>query len=94
MSPEHAQVIALQALAWLAGNEELCPIFLGSTGCSIDDIREQATDLAFQSSILEFLTMDDAWVIAFCDAHDLKYDTLLRARYAMPGSENVNYADY
>lgn len=91
MSPEHAQIIALQALGWLAGNDELCPLFLGSTGSSIDDLRAQATDPAFQSSVLEFLTMDDAWVTAFCDAYDLKYDMPLRARYAMPGSENVNW---
>lgn len=91
MSPEHAQVIALQALGWLVENDELCPIFLGSTGGAIEDLRTQAADPAFQSSVLEFLTMDDAWVIAFCDAHDLKYDAPLRARYAMPGAENVNW---
>ncbi len=91
MSPEQAQTIALQALGWLAGNDELCPIFLGASGCSVDDLRAQATDPAFQSSVLEFLTMDDAWVTAFCDAHDLKYDMPLRARYAMPGAENVHW---
>lgn len=91
MSPENAQVIALQALAWLVSNDELCPIFLGSTGGSTDDLLTQAADPAFQSSVLEFLTMDDAWVVAFCDAHDLKYDAPLRARYAMPGSENVHW---
>ena len=91
MSPENAQIIALQALGWLAGNDELCPLFLGSTGGSIDDLRAHATDPAFQASVLEFLTMDDAWVIAFCDAHDLKYDVPLRARYAMPGAESVHW---
>jgi hypothetical protein len=91
MNPEHAQTIALQALAWLAGNDDLFPIFLGSTGGTADDLRAQATDPAFQSSVLEFLTMDDAWVIAFCDAHDLKYDVPLRARYAMPGAESVHW---
>lgn len=91
MSPEQAQTIALQALGWLAGNDELCPMFLGASGCSVDDLRAQATDPAFQSSVLEFLTMDDAWVTAFCDAHDLKYDMPLRARYAMPGAENVHW---
>ncbi len=91
MSPENAQTIALQALGWLVGNDDLCPIFLGSTGGDMDDLRTQATDPAFQSSVLEFLTMDDAWVIAFCDAHNLKYDAPLRARYSLPGTENVNW---
>ena len=91
MEHEKAQVIALQALGWLAGNEELCPTFLGSTGGSVDDLRDRAMDPAFQSSVLEFLTMDDAWVIAFCDAHELAYDMPLRARFALPGAESVHW---
>lgn len=91
MGHEQAQVIALQALGWLAGNEDLCPTFLGSTGGSVDDLRDRAMDPAFQSSVLEFLTMDDAWVIAFCDAHELAYDMPLRARFALPGAESVHW---
>jgi len=91
MQSEHAQLIAIQALGWLAGNDELCPIFLGSTGGSADDLREQATDPAFLASVLEFITMDDAWVIAFCDSVGLAYDKPLQARYALPGTENVQW---
>jgi hypothetical protein len=91
MEHEQAQVIALQALGWLAGNEDLCPTFLGSTGGSVDDLRDRAMDPAFQSSVLEFLTMDDAWVIAFCDAHNLAYDMPLRARFSLPGMEDVHW---
>ncbi len=91
MKHEQAQIIALQALGWLAGNEELCPIFLGASGGSVDDLRERATDPAFQAAVLEFITMDDTWVIAFCDAHDLKYEQPLMARYALPGAESVHW---
>ncbi len=91
MKEERAQVIALQALSWLAGNEELWPVFLGSTGGSVDDLRENATDPAFQAAILEFITMDDEWVMAFCDSIGLGYDQPLRARYALPGAENVHW---
>lgn len=91
MQKEQAEVIALQALAWLAGNEELCPVFLGASGGSVDDLRERATDPAFQAAVLEFITMDDAWVIAFCDSIHLGYDQPLRARYALPGAESVHW---
>lgn len=91
MQHEHAQIIAYQALGWLAGNDELCPVFLGATGGSVDDLRDRATDPAFLASVLEFITMDDAWVIAFCDANDLAYDQPLRARYALPGAEAVHW---
>ena len=35
--------------------------------------------------------MDDAWVVAFCDAEGLAYDEPLRARYALPGAEQVHW---
>jgi len=91
MSPELAETIALQALAWLVGNDDLCPTFLGATGSSVDDLRARATDTAFQASVLEFVTMDDAWVMAFCDTVNIAYDQPLMARYALPGAEAVHW---
>ena len=91
MNSEQAQVIGLQALAWLAANDDLCPVFLGATGGTVDDFRPGATDPAFLAAVLEFITMDDAWVIAFCDSVDLAYDQPLRARYSLPGAEQVDW---
>mgnify|MGYP001823112681 FL=1 len=91
MTPEKAEIIALQALGWLAANEELCPTFLGATGGTVEELRTRATDPAFQASVLEFVTMDDAWVIAFCDTVGLAYDQPLRARYALPGAEQISW---
>lgn len=91
MSPEQAEIIALQALGWLAANEELAPVFMGASGSSADDMRARATDPVFQAAVLDFITMDDAWVVAFCDTVDLQYDQPLRARYALPGAEQVNW---
>ena len=91
MDRDVAQTIAYQALAWLAGNDELCPVFLGASGGSAEDLHQNATNPAFLASVLEFITMDDAWVIAFCDSVNLAYDQPLRARYALPGAENVQW---
>lgn len=91
MQADQAEIIALKALAWLAGNDALCPVFLGSTGGSADDLRARVNDMAFLASVLEFVTMDDAWIIAFCDSEGLDYDRPLRARYALPGAEQVNW---
>ncbi len=91
MQQDQAQIIALQALAWLVGNDDLCPTFLGATGGSVDDLRDRAAEPAFQGAVLDFVTMDDAWVIAFCDTVGLDYDQPLRARYALPGAEQVNW---
>jgi hypothetical protein len=91
MTPAAAETIGLQALTWLVGNEELCPVFMGSTGASVDDLRIRANDPAFLGSVLEFLTMTDAWVMAFCEASNLKYDQPLAARYALPGAQDMHW---
>ena len=91
MTPETAETIALQVLAWLVGNDEVLPLFLGSTGSSAEDVKARATDPQFLASVLEFLTMDDAWVVAFCDSVNLPYEDPLKARYALPGAEQVHW---
>ncbi len=91
MSPERAEQIALSALIWLSTNEELLPIFLGASGASAQDLRAQVGDDAFMVSVLDFITMDDAWVIAFCDSEGLKYEEPLNARYSLTGAENVHW---
>ena len=88
---ESAEVTALQALGWLAGNEDLLPAFLGSTGATESDLRDRANDPIFLGAVLDFLMMDDAWVIGFCDAHALPYERLMQARAALPGGEQVHW---
>lgn len=91
MNPEQAELIALQALGWLAAQDDTWPVFLGATGASADDARSRAGDPAFLASVLEFLTSNDAWIIAFCDEMGLAYDMPLKARYSLPGSEEINW---
>lgn len=91
MQQESAEMIAVQALGWLAVNDDLMPVFLGATGSSTEDLRAQAGDPAFLISVLDFLAMDDAWIIAFCDSAGLPYDTPMRARQALPGGAQVHW---
>ena len=91
MNPERAEQIAISALAWLATNEDLLPLFLGASGANADDLRGSAENPAFLGSVLEFLTMDDAWVVQFCDANAVKYEEPLMARYSLPGAEMVHW---
>ncbi|WP_439111276.1 DUF3572 domain-containing protein [Lentibacter sp.] len=91
ISQEMAEDIGIKALIWLAGNEDLLPVFLGASGALAGDIKAQAGEPAFLASVLDFLLMDDAWVMGFCDAEGLKYDLPMRARAALPGGEQVNW---
>ena len=88
---ETAEIVALQALAWLAANDELLPIFLGSTGAGLGDLAGAAQSVEFLASVLDFLLMDDEWIIACCDALGLSYEALRNARVALPGAEQHDW---
>lgn len=90
-SADAAETLALDALAWLAGNEDLLPVFMGATGAGAEDLRSRAGEPEFLGSVLDFLMMDDAWVIAFCEARGLPFDTPMRARAALPGGGEVHW---
>lgn len=91
MQQEIAETLALRALAWLAANDELLPVFLGSTGASAQDFRDRADDAGFLGSVLDFLMMNDDWIVAFCDACGFAYDQPQTARQALPGGEQINW---
>lgn len=88
---ESAEMVGLLCLTWLIANEELCPVFLGSSGVSEQDLRTGAKEPVFLASVLDFLMMDDAWVMAFCAAHGLPNEAPMRARAALPGGAEVNW---
>lgn len=91
MDQKQAEIRALSVLAWLVRNEELLPVFLGATGASEDDLRLRAGESEFLGSVLDFLMMDDAWVVEYCDGAGLAYDTPMRARQSLPGGADVSW---
>ncbi len=91
LSQDSAELLAIEALSWLVGNDELLPVFLGATGAGEQDMRARAKDPEFLASVLDFLLMDDAWITAFCDSADYAYDSPIRARAALPGGAQVNW---
>jgi len=90
-SKDQAEALALKALGFLVADEDLLPVFMGSTGASAEDLRSGAADPIFLGAVLDFLMMDDQWVIRFCDSHTVPYDNIYVARQSLPGGENVNW---
>ncbi len=91
LSQSAAETTALQALAWLVGNDDLLPTFLGASGASEADLRRAAHDPAFLGGVLDFILMDDAWVIGCCDAQGIAYEQMQQARAALPGGDQISW---
>ena len=82
---EQAEVIGLQALGWIAGQEDLAGRFLAAAGASADELRARAGDAEFLGFVLDFLLADEAALLAFCEEAGLKPDRPMRARAGLPG---------
>ena len=91
LSQHSAELLAIEALSWLVGHDELLPVFLGASGATEADLRQRSRDPAVLGSVLDFLLMDDAWISAFCLSADYGPEFPMRARAALPGGAQVNW---
>jgi hypothetical protein len=85
LSRDRAETVALEALAFVAADEELLPQLAGATGAGLEDARDRVQDPAFLAGILEFLCMEDRWIRRFCDAQGYPYDLPMQALIALGG---------
>ena len=91
ISTNSAETIAMNVLSWLVGNDELLPIFLGTSGASAEDLRTRVTEVEFLTSVLDFIMLDDSWVIAFCDANSIPYDLPGQAHATLSGNSDMHW---
>lgn len=91
MTAATAEATALKCLTWLIAHDDLRGIFMGATGLGEDDLKARYGEPEFLAAVLDFLLMDDTWVIQCCDAQGLPYDALGEARVALPGGQQLNW---
>jgi len=87
MGRDEAETLALEALGWLAGEDDLLQVFLGSAGLSSADLTARAGDAQLLAAVLDFLLMEDAWVNGFVTATNRAPQEPMRARAALPGGD-------
>lgn len=91
MRADQAETLALGALEWIVAQDDLLGVFLGSGGVAQTDLAARAGDPDVLAAVLDFLLMDDAWVIGFCDSRGCAYTDVAQARAALPGGMQVNW---
>lgn len=91
MQQDFAETQALALLAWLAGQDDILPLFMGATGVGEDDLRARTGEPEFLASVLDFLLMDDAWVIQGAEATGVAAQDFAMIRAALPGGNLPNW---
>ncbi len=85
MARPQAEALAVQALAWMAGDADLVGRFLAATGAGPTDLRARAAEPDFLGFVLDFLLADEAALVAFAAAEHIRPELPMRARAALPG---------
>ena len=80
---EVAEIVAIQALSFVAGDPERLGLFLAETGLGPETLRASAADPHFLRSVLDFVMRDDAMVKAFSDSSEYHPTTIAAAHEAL-----------
>jgi hypothetical protein len=80
---EVAEIVAIQALSFIAGEPERLGLFLAESGIGPETLRNAAADPRFLASVLDFVMRDDATVKAFANVSQLHPTNIAAAHQAL-----------
>jgi Protein of unknown function (DUF3572) len=80
---ETAEILAIQALAFIAEEPERLNLFLSTTGIAPAEIRTAAREPGFLAGVLEHMLADESLLIAFADNAGIDPAAVARARSAL-----------
>jgi hypothetical protein len=84
-SRETAELLAIQALAFIAEEPERLNSFLSITGIELGAIRDAAREPGFLAGVLEHMLGDESLLLAFADGTGIDPAAIARARQALGG---------
>jgi hypothetical protein len=89
LTREHAETLALNGLAFLAGRGEEIERFLRNTGIDADELRRRAADPDMLRAVLEYILAGDATTADFCAEQNLDPRQLHEANHVLSGAREV-----
>jgi hypothetical protein len=84
---EAAEIVAVQALSFIAGDPERLGAFLAESGLGPETLRGAAADPRFLAHVLDFIMRDDATVKAFAATSQLHPTNIAAAHQALNDPE-------
>ena len=91
MDKEIAETRALEVLNWVLSEDDLIQVFMGATGASQDDLRSNTLNHEFLISILDFVLMDDSWVISCSKFMNIDPSQIQVIKMSLDGGQEVNW---
>lgn len=82
-TPEQAEMLAIQALGYLAGTEEELQRLMMTTGMDTESLRQSAQSRSGLAGLLDYICQDESILLGFCEAARIKPDEPMRALHAL-----------
>jgi Protein of unknown function (DUF3572) len=83
---EAAEMLAIQAFAFIAEEPERLGGFLNATGLTPERLRESANAPGFLAGVLEHMLADESLLVAFAESAAIDPADIVRARGALGGA--------
>jgi hypothetical protein len=83
ITPEKAEILALEALGWLAGRPEDIDRFLATSGLTVDDLRHAAGEPGLLGSVLDFFLANEPLLLEFCESASISFQAVHVARHRL-----------
>ena len=85
---EAAEILAIQALSFIAEEPERLNGLLGATGLTLNRLRESANQPDFLAGVLEHMLADESLLVAFADSVGIDPAEIGRARATLGRGAN------
>jgi hypothetical protein len=82
-SRQTAEMLAVQALAFIGEDDTRLGGFIASTGIAVESIRDAARESNFLAGVLEHILADENLLIAFADSAGINPAEVAGARQAL-----------
>ena len=91
MDTEIAETRALEVLTWVLSEDDLIQVFMSSTGASQNDLRSNTLSHELLLSILDFVLMDDRWVISCSKFLNIDPSQIQLIRMSLDGGQDMTW---
>lgn len=86
MERQAAEILALNALGFLASDPERLGGFLAVSGIGPDALRDSAGNPQLLAGVMDYLLADESLLFMFAESQGIGVDEPLKARRALPGA--------
>ncbi|MEO9877259.1 MAG: DUF3572 domain-containing protein [Anderseniella sp.] len=82
-TPEQAEILAIQALGYLAGSEEELQRLIMTTGMDSEALKQSALSRAGLAGLLDYICQDESILLGFCEVAKIQPQEPMRALHAL-----------